>query len=169
MNSNYQLKSIGQVFGLLSISAALAACGSNGSTASTSGTPAAVSAPTTSAPTDSIGAPSTTTPASTTATPASTTATPASTLPAATSDSVTLSWSAPDENTNGTALTNLAGYQINYGTSPSALTQQISINTVGVMNYVVSNLNSGTWYFEIIAVNSAGVQSTPTSVVSTTI
>jgi Tfp pilus assembly protein PilX len=90
-------------------------------------------------------------------------------LPPATSDTVTLSWTAPSENTNGTALTNLAGYQIYYGTSASALTQQISINTVGVMNYVVSNLSSGTWYFEIVAVNSAGEQSTPSSVVSTTI
>jgi hypothetical protein len=92
-----------------------------------------------------------------------------STLPPATSDSVTLSWSAPSENTNGTALTSLAGYAIHYGTSPSALTQQISINSVGVLNYVVSNLSSGTWYFEVVAINSAGVQSAPSSVVSTTI
>jgi len=173
MNSNYPWKSIGQVFGVLSISAALAACGS-GSTASTagdSGTPAAVAAvnaPTTTVPTGSVGAASTTTPAASSATPASTTA-PASTLPPATADSVTLSWTAPTDNTNGSALTNLAGYQISYGTSPSALTQQISINTVGVMNYVVTNLSSGTWYFEIVAVNSAGVQSTPSGVVSTTI
>ena len=166
MNSNYQFKCIA----LLGISAALTACGggSDGSTASTagdSGTPAAVAA---------ANAPTANTPAATSATPAaattsSSTAAPASTLPAATADTVTLSWTAPDENTNGTALTNLAGYQINYGTSPTALTQQISLNTVGVMNYVISNLSSGTWYFEIVAVNSAGAQSTPSSVVSTTI
>jgi hypothetical protein len=193
MNSTNQRIRIGQVFGLLCLSAALTACGSsNSSTAAdsggASGTAATVVAvgPTTTVPTGSLGGTSTIKPASTTATPANTTATPASTtansssttsstsssgstLPPATSDTVTISWTAPSENTDGTALTNLAGYQINYGTSPSAMTQQISINTVGVMNYVVSNLSSGTWYFEIVAVNSAGEQSTPSSVVSTTI
>ena len=145
MHSDYHCKGIGRLFALLSISAALAACdGSNNSTAS-SGTPAS-SSPSTTANTGS-----------------------SSTLPPATSDSVTLSWSAPSENTNGSALTNLAGYEIYYGTNSSALTQHISINPVGIMNYVVSNLSSGTWYFEVVAVNSAGEKSAPTSIVSTTI
>jgi hypothetical protein len=184
MNGNYQWKCIGRVFGLLSISAALAACdGSNNSTASTAGSDAPAAVEATNAPTTVA---STATPASTATTPASTTTTPVSTtasgsstpsstagsgstLPPATSDSITLSWTAPSENTDGSALTNLAGYEIYYGTNSSALTQHISINTVGIMNYVVSNLSSGTWYFEVVAVNSAGAQSGPTSVVSTTI
>jgi len=86
-----------------------------------------------------------------------------------TSGTVTLSWTAPTENTNGTALTNLAGYTIYYGTSATALTEKISISTVGMLNYVISNLSSGTWYFQIVAVNSSGVQSNPTSTVSATI
>jgi len=45
---------------------------------------------------------------------------------------VTLSRSAPTENTNGTALTNLAGFNIYYGTSTAAMTNKISINTVGI-------------------------------------
>jgi ABC-type glycerol-3-phosphate transport system substrate-binding protein len=88
---------------------------------------------------------------------------------AATADSVTLSWSAPTENTNGSALTNLSGYVIYYGTSASAMTQTIDVNTVGILTYVVDNLSAGTWYFQIVAVNAAGVQSNPSVTVSASI
>ncbi len=89
--------------------------------------------------------------------------------PVAQSDSVTLSWAAPTENTDGSALTNLAGFDIYYGNSTASLTQKISISSVGLLTYVVPNLNPGTWYFEVVAVNGAGVQSGPSSVVSVTI
>jgi hypothetical protein len=82
---------------------------------------------------------------------------------------VTLSWSAPTENTNGSALTNLTGYIIYYGTSASAMTQTIDINTVGMLNYVVDNLSAGSWYFQIVAVNAAGVQSSPSATVNASI
>jgi hypothetical protein len=85
------------------------------------------------------------------------------------SDSVTLSWAAPTENTNGIALTNLAGFDIYYGSGASSLTQKISLNSAGLLTCVVSNLSPGTWYFEIVAVNASGVQSGPSSVVSVTI
>ena len=146
MNGKYHWRRIGLVYGiLLSISTALTACGgSNGGSVSNA--------------TADGGSANYNGTSNTSNTP-----------PAASSDSVTLSWSAPSENTNGSALTNLAGYEIYYGTDPSDLTQQISINTVGIMDYVVSNLSSGTWYFEVVAVNSAGEKSAPTSIVSTTI
>jgi putative Ig domain-containing protein len=83
--------------------------------------------------------------------------------------SVTLSWTAPTENTNGTALTNLAGYVVYYGNSPSAMNQSITISSVGVTTYVITNLNPGTWYFEISAYNSANVGSGDSAVVSATI
>ena len=82
---------------------------------------------------------------------------------------VTLSWSAPTQNTNGSALTNLAGYIIYYGTSASAMTQTIDINTVGMLTYVVGDLSAGSWYFQIVAVNSAGEQSTPSATVNASI
>jgi hypothetical protein len=66
-------------------------------------------------------------------------------------------------------LTNLAGYDIYYGTSQNAMTQKITITTVGMLSYTISDLSSGTWYFEILSVNAAGVESVPTSPVSTTI
>jgi hypothetical protein len=85
------------------------------------------------------------------------------------SKSVTLSWKAPTENTNGSALTNLAGYRIFYGASPSSLTQAITIASVGITTDVVSNLSSGTYYFEIVAYTSAGVESKPSTLVKTTL
>ena len=83
--------------------------------------------------------------------------------------SITLAWDAPTQNTDGSALTNLQGYQILYGTSAAALTQKISISTTGQQNYVVENLTSGTWYFEVIAINAAGEPSGPSSIVSVTL
>jgi hypothetical protein len=80
--------------------------------------------------------------------------------------SVTLSWKAPTENANGTALTNLAGYRIRYGTTPDSLTNTITIDTVARTTEVVSNLTSGTYYFAVMAFNTVGVDSKLSNVVS---
>jgi len=82
--------------------------------------------------------------------------------------SVRLSWTAPITNTNGSALTNLAGFEIRYGTSTGAMTNKIPIDGAGVRSYVIDRLTSGTWYFEVFAVNSSGVKSGPSGVVRTT-
>jgi hypothetical protein len=81
----------------------------------------------------------------------------------------TLDWTPPTDNTNGTALTNLAGYQINYGTSASDLNQTVRIANAGLTSYVVSDLSAGTWYFTVEAYNSAGVLSAPSNMGSVTI
>jgi hypothetical protein len=83
--------------------------------------------------------------------------------------SASLSWTAPTQNTNGTALTNLVGYNIYYGTSSSAMTNRININTVGILSYVIENLSSGSWYFALTAVNSAGAESLLSSTVEATL
>jgi hypothetical protein len=80
--------------------------------------------------------------------------------------SVTLSWTAPTENTNGTPLTNLAGYWIHYGTSPDALTKSVQIANPGLAAYVLSNLSPGTWYFSMTAYSNADVQSPESSLAS---
>ncbi len=83
--------------------------------------------------------------------------------------SVTLSWTPPTARTDGTALTNLAGYVIHYGTAPSAFTSTISVNTAGVASYTVDNLSSGTYYFVVSAVDSTGQESQFSNAVSKTI
>ena len=81
----------------------------------------------------------------------------------------TLSWVAPDQNTDGSPLTNLAGYRIYYGTQAGDLTQVIDIPTVGITEYVVDNLTVGTYYFSIRAYTSTGVESALSDIVSATI
>jgi Putative Ig domain len=80
-----------------------------------------------------------------------------------------LSWTPPTTNTNGSALTNLAGYRIYYGTSATALTQQIQIANPGIASYVVSGLTRGTYYFAVRAYNSVGAESVSSSQASKTI
>jgi hypothetical protein len=83
--------------------------------------------------------------------------------------SATLSWEAPTTNTNGTALTDLAGYRIYYGSSATDLSKNVQLHGVGVQTYVFDNLQAGTWYFAVMAVTSAGVESALSNRVSATI
>jgi hypothetical protein len=82
---------------------------------------------------------------------------------------VTLTWQPPTENTNGTALTDLTGYTISYGTQPNEYTNTITLTNPGLTTYVVDNLSPGTYYFTIAAVASDGVESEPSAPVSTTV
>jgi hypothetical protein len=111
----------------------------------------------------------TTTTASTTPTSGTTsgTATPVETT--TTNGVATLDWMPPTENSDGSVLTNLAGYTVYYGTSPDSLTQSIKITNPGLAAYTVTNLQSGTWYFAVTSYSSAGVESTRTGTVSTTV
>jgi hypothetical protein len=79
--------------------------------------------------------------------------------------SATLSWVPPTENTNGTTLTNLAGYRIYYGTTPE-LGQSVTVANAGLTRYVLSGLAANTWYFAMASYSSAGVESALTAVQS---
>jgi hypothetical protein len=83
--------------------------------------------------------------------------------------SASLSWTAPTQNTNGTPLTDLAGYTIYYGTSPSEMTQTIQVADPSATSYVVGNLSAGTYYFAVAAYTSTATQSVQSSVGSETI
>jgi hypothetical protein len=91
------------------------------------------------------------------------------TVNAPTNGSATLSWTPPSENTDGTSLSNLAGFRIQYGTSAAALTQTVQISNPGVVTYVVTGLNAGNWYFSVKAYTSGGAESANSNVVSKTI
>jgi hypothetical protein len=83
--------------------------------------------------------------------------------------SATLSWTAPTQNTDGTSLTNLAGYRIYYGTSSTALTQTIQVANAGVTTYVLENLSPATYYFSVRAYTSTGAESNASNVASKTV
>lgn len=80
-----------------------------------------------------------------------------------------LTWIPPTQNTDGSVLTNLAGYKVHYGTSASALTQIVTIANAGLAAYTMSNLPAGNWYFAVTAYSSAGIESDLTGVVTTTL
>jgi hypothetical protein len=82
---------------------------------------------------------------------------------------VTLNWTPPTHNTDGTTLTNLAGYRIVYGKSASALTSSVQIANPGISSYVVDNLAAGTWYFALQVYTSSGTESALTNIASKTI
>ena len=72
---------------------------------------------------------------------------------------VTLSWTAPTENTDGSALTDLAGYKIHYGKSSGNYDNEILINTAGTTTYFVDNLVPDTYFFAATSFNTSGVES----------
>lgn len=86
-----------------------------------------------------------------------------------TNGTATLSWLSPTTNTDGSALTNLSGYKLYHGTSASALTDVRSISNPGITIFVFDQLATGTHYFAMSAVNSAGVEGAKTAVGSKTI
>ena len=73
--------------------------------------------------------------------------------------SATLSWTPPTENTDGSLLTDLAGFRIYYGTSPGNYPYQITINDPGATSFVVGSLSQGNWYFVSTAFNLTGMES----------
>lgn len=78
--------------------------------------------------------------------------------------SAMLHWTAPTTNTNGSALTDLAGYHIYYGKSSSALTTAITVADPATTSYTVGNLPSGTWYFAVNAYTTNGGQSAESNI-----
>jgi len=75
------------------------------------------------------------------------------------SQSITFSWEPPTQNSDGSPISNLAGYKIHYGTNSSDYTQTVAVANAGLTRYVVDNLPSGTYYFAITAYNAQGLES----------
>jgi hypothetical protein len=164
-------KRVGRFVGFMllgSTALALAGCGGNDSgisNAATSSASTGATAPTTVA--DQGGSTSGSTTSSSSGSTTSGSATPPPTSGA--NSSVTFSWVPPTENSNGSPLTNLAGYKIHYGTASQDYTQVVALNNPSLNRYVMDSLPSGTYYFAITAYNSAGVESTFSGEITTTL
>jgi len=91
------------------------------------------------------------------------------TAPQSASGSATVSLTPPTQNTDGSALTDLAGVTIYYGTSPSSLSQTVQVAGTAPTSYTINGLASGTWYFAGMAYTSAGTQSAMSAVASKSI
>lgn len=70
----------------------------------------------------------------------------------ATAGKMRLTWTPPTQNTDGSALTNLAGHIISYGTAAGALNQTRSVPlSVAVNEYTLDGLTAGTWFASLQA------------------
>lgn len=73
---------------------------------------------------------------------------------------VHLTWTPPTTNTNGTPLTNLAGFRVYWGTAPSLFPNSVSLANPGLTAYDVSGLTIGqTYFFVVTALASTGAES----------
>lgn len=82
------------------------------------------------------------------------------------SGEVTISWTAPTQNTNNSPLTDLAGFKIYYGTSEDSLPKIVNVNK-SVNQVTIKDLTpSTTYYFGVVAVNELGVESELSNIAS---
>lgn len=81
---------------------------------------------------------------------------------------VQLSWTPPTQNTDDSALSNIAGYRIYYGTDPNQLDQLIIVDKAAT-SYVVENLAAATWYFAVSAYTTEAFESDTSNVVTKTV
>jgi hypothetical protein len=79
---------------------------------------------------------------------------------------VTLTWSAPTRNNDGTQLTNLSGYRVYYGQSSSSYSRTLSLPSPSLRSVGIEGLATGTWYFAIKALAGDGQESSFSSQVS---
>ena len=83
--------------------------------------------------------------------------------------SVTLRWTPPTRNTDGTRLRDLAAFRIDWGLAGGEFTNSVTIDNPGLSSYVVDNLTPGRYMFSIVAVNSSGVASERSNVTRRTV
>jgi hypothetical protein len=83
--------------------------------------------------------------------------------------SVTLSWTPPTQNEDGSTLTDLAGYEVRYGRDANTLDQSIQVTNPSVNTFVVENLGAGTWFFALRSLNQQGVASQMSNPVTKTV
>jgi hypothetical protein len=73
--------------------------------------------------------------------------------------SVSLSWTAPTKNTDGTDLTDLGGFKVHYGPAVDNYTNVDAISNPTVTTHLVENLPVGTWVFVVTAFDTSGNES----------
>ncbi len=67
---------------------------------------------------------------------------------------ISLQWTAPTTNADGTTCDDLAGYKIHYGTTSGTYIEVIDVGNVTA--YTVESLADGTYYFAATAYDTSG-------------
>jgi hypothetical protein len=79
---------------------------------------------------------------------------------------VTVSWTAPVENSDGSPLLDLAAYTIYYGRAAGDYAHAVAVPDPGATSHLIENLASGSWFFAVSASDSTGNESEHSSVAS---
>ncbi len=85
----------------------------------------------------------------------------------ATAGTAALSWNAPVTNADGSALLDLRGYKVHYGSSSGSYSRSVDVGKVA--SYSLQNLAPGTYYITVTAYSAAGTESGFSNEVSKTI
>ena len=72
---------------------------------------------------------------------------------------ITLSWTAPTENSDGSPLMDLSGYKIYLGKNSGSFDREIQIDNPSVTTFNIDELSPATYYIAATAFNSVGVES----------
>jgi hypothetical protein len=80
-----------------------------------------------------------------------------------------LQWEKPPSKMDGSPLDDLAGYRILYGHDSSDLDKSVLIGDPATTSYEFTTLESGIWYFAVVAVNGGGLEGPPTTVATKSI
>jgi Fibronectin type III domain len=78
---------------------------------------------------------------------------------------VTLTWTVPTANTDGSALVDLVGWTVRYGTDAANLSMIRLVNGASTTTLTIDGLAAGTYYFDVKARNAAGIESAPSATV----
>lgn len=84
-------------------------------------------------------------------------------------NSAVLTWTAPTQNTDGTTLTDLAGFHVYYGDTAVNLNQTATVTGATVKTTTIQPLAAGTWFFAISAFNARNIDSERSAPVSITL
>lgn len=84
---------------------------------------------------------------------------------AAVAGEATVSWTAPTERTDGTPLDGLSGYIVFWGQASREYTESAFVDALSLR---VEGLDTGTWYFTVVAVDLNGLESEYSAEVSKT-
>ena len=80
-----------------------------------------------------------------------------------------LAWQMPTENTDGTPLTDLAGYTVVYGPTAGSMDSRVQLTDIDSTSYVIRGLGQGTWYFAVLSYTVSGANSALSNIASKTI
>jgi major membrane immunogen (membrane-anchored lipoprotein) len=80
----------------------------------------------------------------------------------------TLEWTAPTTRSDSTplSLSEIQGYRVYYGTSPSDMTMLVDLNDT-ITDFTVESIPSGNYYFAVTAYDMDGVESGFSNIINT--